>query len=250
MKGLKENPWKKIQFISTNCNLHENMIETSFFYIKRERKKKKLILKCIWPILSKNSYKLKHECFFSTLEGRFLKLQFVTPKLASFQNFQSSTGTKTRLVLGSGQPRQRVMKTFPSFFFFFFFCTETTITNDPVACNEGPRRVTTETSCRYPFVSFRGCTTSAISLQTRFHRANNNYAPPMYRPTMLTGNAHPIKLPRSRRTPTTWMAVSPSPKPWTQAINGLDDREWSSVCGSWLRARWFWLVIPGRYLRG
>lgn len=121
MKGLKENPWKKIQFISTNCNLHENMIANKFFYIKRERKKKKLILKCIWPILSKNSYKLKHECFFSTLEGRFLKLQFVTPKLASFQNFQSSTGTKTRLVLGSGQPRQRVMKTFPSFFFLFFF---------------------------------------------------------------------------------------------------------------------------------
>lgn len=98
------------------------MIANKFFYIKRERKKKKkLILKCIWPILSKNSYKLKHECFFSTLEGRFLKLQFVTPKLASFQNFQSSTGTKTRLVLGSGQPRQRVMKTFPSFFFLFFF---------------------------------------------------------------------------------------------------------------------------------
>lgn len=151
------------------------------FYIKRkkERKKKNSFSSASDRFSRKTRTKNTSAFFFqrSRVVFKVTVRDPETPLISKIFNHRRR-GTKTRLVLGSGQPRQRVMKTFPSFFllfpfllfpffFPFFFCTETTITNDPVACNEGPRRVTTETSCRYPFVSFRGCTTSAISLFKR-----------------------------------------------------------------------------------
>ena len=102
---------------------------------------------------------------------------------------------------------------FPFFFLFFFFPPNknykrsSCVQRGAAPCHD--RNVVSLSLCFFSRLHHE-CN---LSLQTRFHRANNNnYEPPMYRPTMLTGNAHPIKLPRSRRTPTTWMAVSPSPK--------------------------------------
>lgn len=190
------------------------MIANKFFLHKTRKKEKKTHSQVHLTDSLEKLVQTETRVLFFNARGQVFKVTVRDPETRQLPKFSIIDGnknaTRTWKWTATATRNENVSLFFLS---FFFFCTETTITNDPVACNEGPRRVTTETSCRYPFVSFRGCTTSAISLQTRFHRANNNYAPPMYRPTMLTGNAHPIKLPRSRRTPTTWMAVSPSPKP-------------------------------------
>lgn len=198
------------------------------FYIKRkkERKKKNSFSSASDRFSRKTRTKNTSAFFFqrSRVVFKVTVRDPETPLISKIFNHRRR-GTKTRLVLGSGQPRQRVMKTFPSFFllfpfllfpffFPFFFLhrndnykRSSCVQRGAAPCHD--RNVVSLSLCFFSRLHHE-CN---LSLQTRFHRANNNnYEPPMYRPTMLTGNAHPIKLPRSRRTPTTWMAVSPSPK--------------------------------------
>lgn len=94
------------------------------FYIKRkkERKKKNSFSSASDRFSRKTRTKNTSAFFFqrSRVVFKVTVRDPETPLISKIFNHRRR-GTKTRLVLGSGQPRQRVMKTFPSFFLLFPF---------------------------------------------------------------------------------------------------------------------------------
>lgn len=123
MKSHEENRWKKIQFTSRNCNLHWWKYDGKQVLYKTKERKKKNSFSSASDRFSRKTRTKNTSAFFFQRSRVVFKVTVrdpETPLISKIFNHRRR-GTKTRLVLGSGQPRQRVMKTFPSFFLLFPF---------------------------------------------------------------------------------------------------------------------------------